>query len=160
VTGTAHRAGRREPVVFATEPEGEVVRVLTIRFDDILEDVQGAPDLGGPALRGLLAGVDLLRGLINSASDFGGAAPGARAEESLAGAVLALTDEAFDAAHAILMETDWERNYGADPEDEEARQGRLLARVAEGCVNENLYEGITAALAAIPPAEDPSADCL
>lgn len=127
-------------------------RAMTVDFDAFVERLvsQGEPEQ--ERLDSLMAGVDLIRALESESDDFGAAAPGADERANFAGRVRALTDEALEAAGALIEEAG-EYAGGRPP-----APGSVLARAAcELAFDHNLHPALVESLTGIPQECDPSA---
>ena len=144
-------------------------RVLTIRFDSLMDGLLALPEPSGDDLARLRSGADLLLGLMNGAEDFGAAtqvtqatqatdatqATGATDAPDFASVVLGLTDEAFDQARRILDEGDpYYRQLEEDPL--KARAAQAL-RMLDHLYDSEAFESVRGTLLAAESAEDPSA---
>lgn len=133
---------RRIPVSGEENPD----RVLTLRFDRFVDEMLATPEpRSRDDLERLGEGADFLLDLT------GGGMP-----DDLAGAILALSDDAFDQAHRILAHEAYYEppdHYYADPEGR--RLGPLL-RLTDHLRDEATFAGIRDGLLNAEPAEDPS----
>lgn len=122
-------------------------RTLRIHFDAFTSELL---TLGGPdeeRLVELLAGADLLRALDGETDSYGSAAPGVSEAAEFTDKILALTDEAFGAAHELLGEPDWNPRAGA-------LHPREAAADAVHCLmDDGLHRAVALALLSCPPAE-------
>jgi hypothetical protein len=121
-------------------------RVMRVRFDAFVERLLSLGDPDRKALAGLFAGADLVLALESESDDFGRAAPGLPQDADYAATVLAITDEAFAAAHEFLNEEGW-----ADPGQTELTGRAALAHAVADTFDGGLHEAIAEALLSCPP---------
>jgi hypothetical protein len=121
-------------------------RVMRVRFDAFVERLLSLGDPDRKALAELLAGADLVLALENESENFGRAAPGIPKNADHATAVLAITDEAFAAAHELIGEDGW-----ADQGRTELTGRVALAHAVAETFDSGLHEAITEALLSCPP---------
>lgn len=97
---------------------GAAERVLTVSFDSLIEELTALADPDERKLEQKAPGADLLAALAGQTDSFGAASPGVPDAAPLAERILALTDEAFDAAVEILNAADLydDRRTLEDPE--------------------------------------------
>ncbi|MGH3088412.1 MAG: hypothetical protein ACRDSJ_13980, partial [Rubrobacteraceae bacterium] len=79
-------------------------RAMTVDFDAFVDGLVSMGEPGQQRLEDLMAGVDLIRAMDAEADDFGEEAPGVDARANFAERLAALTDEALEAAGALLEE--------------------------------------------------------
>jgi hypothetical protein len=121
-------------------------RVMRVRFDAFVERLLSLGDPNRKALAELLAGADLVLALENESDDFGRATPRLPQDAYYAATVLAITDEAFVAAHELLNEEEW-----ADPGQTELTGRTAVAHAVAETFDSGLHEAITEALLSCPP---------
>lgn len=122
-------------------------RTLRVNFGAFTGELLALGDPDEPHLMKLLAGADLLRALDGETDRFGSAAPGVDGAAEFTEKVLAITDEAFGAAHELLGESDWNPRAGA-------LHPREAAADAVHCLmDDGLHRAIALALLSCPPAE-------
>lgn len=115
-------------------------------------EVLSLPEPDPEDLRRARAGAALLSALMQESSDFGPAAPGVPQGTPLADSILAITDEALDAAYEILERAQGEEARTGAPV---APSGALSGAVAEA-LDAGLFSTLFSGLAALPAVPDPS----
>lgn len=146
--GTAGAGETRRVVVEGGE---DAARVLVVDFEGIVDRLLAVPEPEEKDVTAIYAGADLIRAFIDGADDmeFGRAAPGLPPAASFTAQVLALTDEAFFGANAILGWDEWQPVHG------ERSREPLLSAVAEDITGE-AFEAVAKSLLEAPGAEDPT----
>lgn len=91
-------------------------RRLSIRFDSFIETLSSLPDPDEKQVEEKLPGADLLAALAGQTDSFGAAVADVGEDAPLAERILALTDEAFDAAVDILAAAHEAEGTVGDPE--------------------------------------------
>ena len=117
-------------------------------------EVLSLPEPDPEDLRRARAGAALLSALMQESSDFGPAAPGVPSGAPLADSILAITDEALDAAYEIL---EWaqEDEAGTGAPVVASSPGALSGAVAEA-LDAGLFSTLFSGVAALPAVPDPS----
>ena len=129
------------------EGSEEAPRTLRVHFDAFIGELLALGDPDGPHLAELLTGADLLRALDGETDRFGPAAPGVSGAAEFTDKILAITDEAFGAAHELLGESDWNPRAGALHPHEAATN-------AVHCfMDDGLHQAMARTLLSCPPAE-------
>lgn len=82
---------------------GDAPKSLVIDFAGFVERLGAIPEVDQAKLEATLAGKDLITALAEEDDEFGRAAPAAGTGASISGQFLAITDEAFSAAHDLLV---------------------------------------------------------
>lgn len=126
----------------AVEPH---VRTLTLRFDRFFEDLVRLGKDEEAEMGRLSAGLELLVALHHESDGFASAAPGVPPGAGYASRVLALTDEAFEAATSILL----------SGEVTMAEERSHLARAFADLADKELPSETTGLLLRIEPIPDP-----
>lgn len=122
-------------------------RDLRIHFEAFIGELIALGDPDESHLQELLAGADLLQALDGETDRFGSAAPGVSEAAEFTDKVLAITDEAFGAAHELLGQSDWNPHTGA-------LHPREAAADAVHCLlDDGLHRAVAEALLSCPPAE-------
>ena len=143
--GTEH--SQNETARIWLEGSDGAPRTLRINFGAFIEELLALGEPDEPHYAELLAGADLLRALDGETDRFGSAAPGVSEAAEFTDKVLAITDEAFGAAHELLGESDWDPRAGA-------LHPRAAAADAVHCLlDDGLHQAVAQALLSCPPAE-------
>ena len=125
-----------------------------MRFGAFVSDLISLGEPDDRHLQDLLAGADLLMALDGEFDRFGSASPGVDDSAPFTEKLLAITDEAFMAAHEILGHPELRWGPGDGP-----LRGRTAATNAVyGLMGDGLHRAVAQALLACPPEEaaDPS----
>ena len=115
-------------------------------------EVLSLPEPDAKQLGRARAGAALLSALMRESSDFGCAAPGVPSGAPLADSILAITDEALDAAYEILERAQEDEVGTGAPV---AASSALSGAVAEA-LDAGLFSTLFSGLAALPAVPDPS----
>lgn len=123
-----------------------------MRFGAFVSDLISLGEPDGRHLKDLLAGADLLMALDGETDRFGSASPGVDDSAEFTEKLLAITDEAFMAAHEILGDP------GRGPGDGPLHGRTAATNAVYGLLDDGLHRAVARALLACPPAEaaDPS----
>ncbi|MDP9477369.1 MAG: hypothetical protein M3R38_17085 [Actinomycetota bacterium] len=148
---TRHAGARvgRSSVVSRSGTAGEAERRLVVDLAMLRRDVISLPEPDPEELGRARSGAALLSALMHESSDFGEAAPGVPSGAPLADSILAITDEALEAAYDILERAQEEERMGAPV----TRSGTLSGAVAEA-LDAGLFSTLFSGLAALPAAPD------
>lgn len=138
---------RNETVRILLEGSEEAPRTLRVHFGAFMGELMALGDPDELHLAELLAGADLLRALDSETDRFGSAAPGVSEAAEFTEKVLAITDEAFSAAHELLGESDW------DPLAAALHPREAAADAVHCLLDDGLHRAIALALLSCPPAE-------
>lgn len=143
-----------EPRTYVLAGDSSSPRTLRVRFGAFVSDLNllGEPD--DRHLKDLLAGADLLMALDGETDRFGSASPDVDDSAEFTEKLLAITEEAFMAAHELLGDPQPRWAPGDGP-----LHGRTAAADAVyGLMDEGLHRAVAQALLACPPEEaaDPS----
>jgi hypothetical protein len=142
---------RSSVVVSRSGPEPEAGRRLVVDLAMLHREVLASAEPNPKDLRRARSGAALLSALMEESSDFGCAAPGVPSGAPLADSILAITDEALEAAYEILERAQEEERTGALV----AASGALSGAVAEA-LDAGLFSTLFSGLAALPAVPDPS----
>ena len=138
---------RAEGARILLEGSEGAARTLRVDFDGFIGELLALGDPDEERLVQLLAGADLLRALDGETDRFNSAAPGVGTAAEFTDKVLAITDEAFGAAHELLGESDWNPRAAALHPHEAATD-------AVHCLMDDaLHQSIARTLLSCPPAE-------
>lgn len=129
------------------EGSEEAPRTLRVHFVAFIGELLALGDPDEPHLAELLAGADLLRALDGETDRFGSAAPGVSEAAEFTHKVLAITDEAFGAAHELLGDSNWDPHAGA------LHPREAVADAVHCLLDDGLHRAIALALLSCPPAE-------
>lgn len=122
-------------------------RILTVDLDELALRVLGAHQPVPADLDRLAAGADLVLEMVNGDSGFGSAAPGTGPADDFADRILALTDEAFEAAQDLIL-----------PEyEDQSPELTTQLRILDHRDDPDLWSSLARLFLALEPTEDPQA---
>ena len=149
-SGGSAPVSRSSVVVSPSSSGKDENRRLVVDLAMLRREVLSLPEPDPKDLSRARAGAALLSALMQESSDFGPAAPGVPSGAPLADSILAITDEALDAAYEIL-ERAREEETGAPVASSSALSGAVAEALDAG-----LFSTLFSGLAALPAVPDPS----